>query len=189
MAGWKPAPRLPSARSAVRRGVPRSPNHHLDELGTVRQVELGWRQIKTDSFPDIPAGFRLRVTGGCAARQFRTHCRVTLRSGIVFENDAKLHFFVAEGIQDAPGVLCRMKWRASATPQPRTMAAGRKYRSAGIWAPPTGVLPAQTKWPMLFSSGSPMIGQPSIHFTGTKLAQRPSQSPVPWWVCSVWRGH
>jgi hypothetical protein len=41
-------------------------------------------------------------------------------------------FFVAERIQGAPVVSCRMKCRKTATPQPKTTAAGNTYRIAGM---------------------------------------------------------
>lgn len=51
----------------MRRGVPRSPNHYLNELGMFRQVEVGWRQVQADRFLNIQARFHLRFTGRSAA--------------------------------------------------------------------------------------------------------------------------
>ena len=66
------APGLPNPLKAVRpqdtdhltgselsRGVPRSPNRHLDQLRVPGQFEIAGRQIQFKGFPDVCAGFLL----------------------------------------------------------------------------------------------------------------------------------
>lgn len=77
--------------SEVRRGVPRSPNHHLDEFGIMRQFDLGRRKIKPDCLFDILARLCFRFPSRRAARQFRTHRRPTFGNGIIFKDYAELH--------------------------------------------------------------------------------------------------
>lgn len=75
--------------SGVRRGVPRLPNHHLDEFGIVRQVNFGRGKIESNGILDIAACFCFRITGRSAPRQFGADRRPTLGDGIMFEHDTK----------------------------------------------------------------------------------------------------
>src|SRR5258708_4187034 len=52
------------------------------------------------------------------------------------------YFLGAERIQGPPGASCRMKWRTSATPQPKTMATGNMYRMTGMPTRKISMLPA-----------------------------------------------
>ena len=63
----------------------------LNEVGIIRQVEFGRRQVKTDGFLDIEAGFRFRFTSRSATRQFRTRRREALNLAIIFKYDVELH--------------------------------------------------------------------------------------------------
>lgn len=77
--------------SEVSRGVPRSPNRHLDLLRIFRQFDIAGRQIKSDGFPDVGAGFLLCFTSRRAAGEFGAHSRVVTGLGIVFQNDSERH--------------------------------------------------------------------------------------------------
>lgn len=77
--------------SAVRRGVPRSPNHHLNEFGIVWQVNFGRGKIESNGILDIAACFCFRITGRSAPRQFRADRRPALGDGIMFEHHTKFH--------------------------------------------------------------------------------------------------
>jgi len=79
--------------SDVRRGVPRSPNHHLDEFGIVRQFNVGGGKIEPNGILDIFACFYFGITRRSAPRQFRADRRPTLGDGIMFEDHTKLHIF------------------------------------------------------------------------------------------------
>ena len=79
--------------SDVRRGVPRSPNHHLDEFGIARQVNVGGRKVESNGVLDIVACFCFGITCRSAPRQFRANRRPTLGDGIMFENHTKFHIF------------------------------------------------------------------------------------------------
>ena len=77
--------------SAFNRGVPRSPNRHLDQFRIVGQVDVGGRKIQRNGFADIRSGFLLRVTGGRASAKFRADSRVTPRDRIKLQNDSESH--------------------------------------------------------------------------------------------------
>ena len=59
--------------SEVNRGVPRSPNGHLDQLRIFRQLDFAGRQIEFDCFSDVWAGFLLSFTSRRAAGEFGAH--------------------------------------------------------------------------------------------------------------------
>src|SRR4051812_18930419 len=99
-----PPRRMAMTSSAVRRGVPRSPNHHLDELGIVRQVNIGGGKIESNGILDIVACFCFGVTCRSAPRQFRADRRPTLGDGIMFEHHTKFHIFsIRRGEISVPG--------------------------------------------------------------------------------------
>jgi len=77
--------------SAVKRGVPRSPNHYLNEFGIMRQFDFRRRKIKPDRLLDIFACFSFRSAGRRTARQFWTHRRPTFGDRIVFKDYTELH--------------------------------------------------------------------------------------------------
>ena len=90
--------------SAVRRGVPRSPNHHLDEFGVARQVNVGGGKVESNGLLDIVACFCFGVTCRSAPRQFRANRRPTLGDGIMFEDHTKFYIFsIRRGEISVPG--------------------------------------------------------------------------------------
>lgn len=83
--------RLATTWSEVSRGVPRSPNRYLDQLGVFGQLYLRRLEIEFDGFLNVFAGLFLGVSGGSAAGQFRAYRGVTAGLWIEFENDSELH--------------------------------------------------------------------------------------------------
>ena len=77
--------------SEVSRGVPRSPNRHLDQLRVLRQFEIGGLQIQFNGFSDVCAGFLLGFASGRATGEFGAHRRVVAGLGIMFQNDSERH--------------------------------------------------------------------------------------------------
>jgi hypothetical protein len=49
--------------SEVMRGVPRSPNRHVDQFRVLRQLEIGGLQIQFNGFSDVGARFLLGFAG------------------------------------------------------------------------------------------------------------------------------
>ena len=92
-----PRRRIAMTSSAVRRGVPRSPNHHLDEFGIVRQVNVGRGKIESNGILDIVTCFCFGITRRSAPRQFGAHSRPTLGDGIMFEDHTEFHISVYVG--------------------------------------------------------------------------------------------
>ena len=77
--------------SAVRRGVPRSPNSNLDQPGVVREIEFARLQIQLYCFRDVLAGLFFGVTGGSASGQLRADRRPSVYLCVVFEHDTEGH--------------------------------------------------------------------------------------------------
>ncbi len=77
--------------SEVNRGVPRSPNGHLDQLRIFRQFNIAGRKIELNGFSDVFAGLLLGFSSGCATGEFGTHGRVITGLGIMFQNDSEGH--------------------------------------------------------------------------------------------------
>jgi hypothetical protein len=83
--------RMAITSSAVRRGVPRSPNDYLDKFGILRQLDIGRGKIEANGILDIAACFCFGISRRSAPRQLRADRRPALGNGIIFENDAELH--------------------------------------------------------------------------------------------------
>ena len=75
----------------VSRGVRRPPNRHLDQFRIFRQFNIARRQIQSDSFADVCAGFLFGFTSSRTAGEFGAHSRVVTGLGIEFQNDSELH--------------------------------------------------------------------------------------------------
>src|SRR5208283_3197522 len=75
----------------VSRGVPRSPNRHLGQLGIFRQFNIAGRKVEFDSFSHVGSGLLLGFASGRAAGEFRAHRRVVTGLGIAFQNDSERH--------------------------------------------------------------------------------------------------
>jgi hypothetical protein len=90
---WYRTPRRTIAMtcSDVKRGVPRSPNHHLNQFGVMWRFDLGRRKIQSNRLRYIAACFRFRLPRRPTARQFGTYCRPTFGNAIKFRNYAELH--------------------------------------------------------------------------------------------------
>jgi hypothetical protein len=86
-----PRSRMAMTSSALRRGVPRSPNHHLDEFGILRQVDVGRGEIESNGILDIATCFCFGFACRSASRQFRADRRPALGNWIIFEDNAELH--------------------------------------------------------------------------------------------------
>ena len=103
-----PRRRMPMTSSAVRRGVPRSPNHHLDEFGIARQVNVGGSKVESNGILDIVACFCFGITCRSAPRQFRADRRPTLGDGIMFEDHTEFHIFsIRRGEISVSGGSCK----------------------------------------------------------------------------------
>ena len=77
--------------SEVSRGVPRSPNRHLDQFRVLRQFEIGGLEVQFNGFSDVCARFLLGFACGRATGEFGAHRRVVAGLGIVFQNDSERH--------------------------------------------------------------------------------------------------
>src|SRR5260370_42366879 len=75
--------------SEVSRGVPRSPNGHLDQLRIFRQFNIAGRKIELNAFSDVFAGLLLGFSSGSATGEFGTHGRVMTGLRIIFQNDSE----------------------------------------------------------------------------------------------------
>jgi hypothetical protein len=89
--------------SEVSRGVPRSPNRHLDQFRVLGQFEIGGLQIQFNGFSDVRAGLLLGFARGRATGEFWAHGRVVTGLGIMFQNDSERHFN-SIGQRDVSGV-------------------------------------------------------------------------------------
>src|ERR1035441_10011263 len=108
--------------SEVSRGVPRSPNRHLDQFRVLRQFEIGRLQIQFNGFPDVGARFLLGFASRRAAGEFGAHRRVVAGLGIVFQNDSKRHSN-SIGQRDAAD-RCSPTHITHTSPLPRHAATG-----------------------------------------------------------------
>lgn len=81
------------------RGVPRSPDRHLDEFRIFGNIEWGGFEVQTDRFFDVGSGFRLGIAGGGAAREFGAYGRVGAGFVVIFEDHAEGHVFSVRGLR------------------------------------------------------------------------------------------
>ena len=77
--------------SEVSRGVPRSPNRHLDHFRVLRQFEIGRLQLQFNGFPDVCERFLFGFASRRATGEFGAHRRVVAGHGIMFQNDSERH--------------------------------------------------------------------------------------------------
>ena len=82
---------MPITWSEVSRGVPRSPNRHLDQFRVLRQFEIGGLQIQFNGFSNVGAGLLLGFASGRATGEFGAYRRVVAGLGIMFQNDSERH--------------------------------------------------------------------------------------------------
>jgi len=72
-------------------GVPRSPNHHLNQLCVIGQFDVHRRQIQLNGLANVRAGFLLRVASRRAPGQFWADRRVASHLRVVLQNNSEGH--------------------------------------------------------------------------------------------------
>ena len=97
--------------SAVRRGVPCSPNRDLGQLGSFRQRNLGRREVEPDRLFDVRSGLFFGKASRSASGQLRAERRVTIGICVELQHNAKLHVF-SVGPRLGPRVIAILLSRA-----------------------------------------------------------------------------
>jgi hypothetical protein len=75
----------------VSRGVPRSPNGHLDQLRVFRQFQIAGRQIELNGFSNVYPRFLLGFSSRRATGKFGANRRVVTGLEIMFQDDSERH--------------------------------------------------------------------------------------------------
>lgn len=99
--------RIEITRSAVRRGVPRSPNFYLDQLRGWWHLDLGGREVESNCFLDAQSRLIFRFTSRGAPRQLRADCGEATGFRIVLQDHSERHAWsIAPWPRGGTGRLC-----------------------------------------------------------------------------------